>query len=152
MSTSGTLEVVRQALDKVHASVALVRASVDKLPPYDDRRDYSADDREPYDALSDRFVRAVEVGLRFFRSLERLQFAEESDTLRDLLNRMEKLGIVSSVEIWFRMRDVRNRIVHDYVPGVVKQMYDDIMGAFAAELIASAEHARNALDAMKDEG
>jgi hypothetical protein len=65
---------------------------------------------------------------------------------------MEKLGIVSSVEVWFRMRDVRNRIVHDYVPGVVKQMYDDIMGAFAAELIASAEHARNALDAMKAEG
>jgi len=62
---------------------------------------------------------------------------------------MEKLGIVSSVEIWFRMRDVRNRIVHDYVPGVVKQMYDDIMGTFAAELIASANHARNAIDATK---
>jgi uncharacterized protein with HEPN domain len=56
------------------------------------------------------------------------------------------------VEIWFRMRDVRNRIVHDYVPGVVKQMYDDIMGAFAAELIASADRVRTALETIKADG
>ena len=77
MNASGTLGVARQAMEKVLASVTLVRASVDKLPPYDARRDYTADDREPYDALSDRFVRAVEVSLRCFRSLEMLQFAEE---------------------------------------------------------------------------
>ncbi len=95
--------------------------------------------------MSDRFIRAVEVGITFFRSYEMFEFAEQSDTLRNLLNRMEKTGIVSSVEIWFRMRDVRNRIVHDYLPQEVKEMYDDMMGAFSRELIRSVEEAKNAL-------
>ncbi len=142
MNPSDQSTLTRQSLDKMVAAIALVRASLDKLPPYDDRRVYDADEREPFDALSDRFIRAVEVCLRFFRSYERLQFAEESDTLRDLLNRMEKMGMVSSVEAWFRMRDVRNRIVHDYLPGVVKHMYDDIMGDFGKELAVCAANAQ----------
>jgi len=36
------------------------------------------------------------------------------------------------------MRDVRNRIVHDYLPSETKQMYDDIMGPLSAELILVA--------------
>src|SRR6056297_4148059 len=126
-------------------TVALVRASLAKLKPYEENRVYNAEELEPYDALSDRFIRAVEVGIKFFRSYEMLEFAEQSDTLRNLLNRMEKTGMVSSVEIWFRMRDVRNRIVHDYLPQEVKDMYDDIMGAFSSELMRSVEKAKDAL-------
>jgi hypothetical protein len=134
MTTPEQTEVTKRELAKMFDTVALVQASLDKLTSYDATRNYSSDESEPYDALSDRFIRAVEISLKFFRSYERLQFAEESDTLRDRLNRMEKLELISSVEQWFNMRDVRNRIVHDYLPNEIKQMYDDIMGPFAAEL------------------
>ncbi len=134
MSRREQAEITRQARAKMLAAVALVQASLRKLEAYDETRAYTADESEPYDALSDRFIRAVESSLRFFRSYERLQLAEVSDTLRDLLNRMEKLGLVSAVELWFDMRDVRNRIVHDYLPGETREMYEDIMGPFAAEL------------------
>ncbi len=142
MTTSEQLEITKRALDKMLVTVALVQASLRKLTTYDVARNYSADESEPYDALSDRFIRAVEVSLEFFRSYERLQFAEESDTLRDWLNRMEKLALISSVERWFNMRDVRNRIVHDYIPTEIKQMYDDIMGDFAEELVFCVDKAR----------
>jgi len=65
--------------------------------------------------------------------------------LRDQLNRMEKLGIISSTETWFRLRDVRNRIVHDYLPGKIKEIYDDIMGPFGVELTESLKAIRTAL-------
>jgi len=123
----------------------LVQASLNKVAPYDPHCDYTADEREPYDALCDRFIRAVEVSLKFFRTYEKVQFAEESDTLRDMLNRIEKVGLISSVELWFRMRDVRNRIVHDYLPEKVKEMYDDIMGAFGSELQLCARSAKKCL-------
>ena len=57
----------------------------------------------------------------FFRTYERYLFAESSDTIRDLLNRMA-------------MRDVRNRIVHDYLPKDIKQIYDSIQNQFGDEL------------------
>lgn len=141
MSANKQAEITRHARQKMNDAVALVQASLNKLQPYDEKHAYSADESEPYDALSDRFIRAVEVSIKFFRSYERLQFAENSDALRDLLNRMEKLEMISSVEVWFRMRDVRNRIVHDYLPHEIKIMYDDIMGLFGRELIGCAEKA-----------
>lgn len=136
MNSSDQQAITRQARRQVNDTIHLVEASLDKLQPFDPAYPYTPDEYEPYDALSDRFMRAVEICIKFFRSYERLQFAEESETFRDQLNRMEKLGLVTSVELWFRMREVRNRIVHDYSPEKVKELYDDMMGTLGNELRA----------------
>lgn len=116
-------------------AIALVEASLAGLARYDAQRAYTPKEREPYDALSDRFVRAVEVSLRFFRTYERHLYAENSETLRDLLNRVDKLRLIDSVALWIEMRDVRNRIVHDYLPEQIQALYDLVMGRFGDELI-----------------
>jgi uncharacterized protein YutE (UPF0331/DUF86 family) len=116
-------------------AINLVEASINNVKPYNIDYDYTPEEREPYDALSDRFIRAVETSLKFFRSYEKLMFAENSETLRDLLNRMEKLKLISSVTKWMEMRDIRNRIVHDYLPEDLKEIYDTITGDFGKELI-----------------
>lgn len=145
MTSSDQRAIVQSDYQKLEAAMELLLFSLNKLQPYEACRITTADEHEPYDALSDRFIRAAEMFIKFFRSYERLQFAEESDTLRDQLNRMEKLGIISSTETWFRLRDVRNRIVHDYLPGKIKEIYDDIMGPFGVELTESLKAIRIAL-------
>lgn len=144
MSLENQRAIAQITRDKMLDAVSLVSASLDKLDEYRIDRRYTPDEREPYDALCDRFIRAVEISLKFFRSYERLQYAENSETLRDLMNRMEKLDLISGVEIWFIMREVRNRIVHDYLPEEVKGMYDDIMGPLGEELQRCAEKVRTA--------
>ncbi len=126
--------LLEQAARKSVSAINLVMDSVERLEPYDDTREYTSLELEPYDALSDRFIRAVEVCIRFFRSLDIYESAVEAETYRELLNRMEKIGIVSSVELWMDMRDVRNRIVHDYLPEEAKSRFDDIMYRFSDEL------------------
>lgn len=116
-------------------AIELIEASLISIQPYDVKASYSPKDREPYDALCDRFIRAVEISIKFFKSYEMLMYAEYSETLRDLLNRMEKLGFISSVTIWMKMRDVRNRIVHDYLPDEIQEMYDSIIGDFGSEIV-----------------
>lgn len=44
--------------------------SVNKTTDFDSERNYSADELEPYDALSDRFIRTVELAIKFFRTYE----------------------------------------------------------------------------------
>jgi hypothetical protein len=127
-------EQLDRAKNKVVSAVALVARSVNKLQPFDPDRPYSMDDIEPYDALCDRFIRAVEVCIKYFRTYEYAFFAVNSDTLRDALNVMEKNGLITSTLIWLDMRDVRNRIVHDYLPEQLKLLYDCIMNEFFAEL------------------
>jgi len=126
--------ITLSALGKAADTLVLVEASLTGTPAYDQDRTYTPKEREPFDALCDRFIRAVEVCIRFLRSYERLMFAENSDTYRDLLGRMEKLDLISSVLCWVDMREVRNRIVHDYLPNQIRKLYDEIMGPFGDEL------------------
>jgi nucleotidyltransferase substrate binding protein (TIGR01987 family) len=112
----------------------LVEASLSQITPYDVNQNYTPEEMEPYDAMSGRFIRAVEVSLKFFRTYERYLFAESSDTIRDLLNRMATVDLITSTQLWVAMRDVRNRIVHDYLPKDIKQIYDAIQNQFGNEL------------------
>jgi len=122
------------AKEKLQKAFYLLNASVEKTGAYDVDRIYTPDELEPYDALSDRFIRTVEVAIKFFRSYEYYLQAEQSQTLRDGLHRMEKLELISNIDVWLEMRDIRNRIVHDYVPEKIAEMYQLIRGEFYNEL------------------
>lgn len=119
---------------KCRRALELFLASVDGYVPYDPNQPYTAKELEPYDALSDRFIRAVEAALKFFRSYERFNFGEFSETVRDLLGRMEKVGLISGVGFWIDMRDLRNRVVHDYLPEQLVRLYGSIVGECGPEL------------------
>ena len=80
--------------EKARRTIDLVVASLSEYRPFNPAATYTPKDLEPYDALADRFVRAVECCLRYFRSYELLEFAEQSDSTRSLLNRMEKPDLV----------------------------------------------------------
>ena len=54
---------------------------------------------------------------------------------------MEKLNLVSGATLWLQMRNVRNRIVHDYLPEQTAQMYSEISGRYGREL----QHIRSLL-------
>ena len=119
---------------KAIKAIQLVSASLSDYQPFDPKRAYTPKELEPYDALADRFVRVVECVLRYFRSYEMLEFAEQSDTTRGLLNRMEKLDLVSQAKYWLSMRNIRSRIVHDYLPEQTAQMFAEIAEVYSAEL------------------
>jgi hypothetical protein len=135
MSAEMTL-LAAASREKTLKALVLLEASLSDYLPYEAKRVYTPKQLEPYDALSDRFVRAVETSIKFFRTYERLMFAEYSDTLRDLLNRMHKLDLISGVEMWIELRDVRNRVVHDYLPEQLESLYALMTGPFADELMA----------------
>ena len=88
--------VAEAARGKAIRSISLFAASVRRYRSFDPKRRYTPKQLEPYDAMADRYLRAVEASIRYFRAYERYQFGETSDTLRDLLSRMEKLGLIPS--------------------------------------------------------
>ena len=127
--------LLRADFEKLSRAIALVVHSTERVQPYDAERTYDPMELEPYDALSGRFERAVEVALgKFFRSVELFESGIPSDTVRDRLNGMRKLDLIADVELWLEMRGVRNRIAHDYLPEEIKVIYDDITQKYAVEL------------------
>lgn len=139
-----TLEpLIASSREKLFAAFELLFASVDDYRGFDPSRTYTPKEREPFDALSDRYLRAFESSLKFFRTLERVREVAPSETFRDLLLRMHKLDFISDPEIWLRLRDVRNRIAHEYLPGELEKIYASMIGPAAAELRRLAQRAAN---------
>ena len=55
------------------------------------------------------------IGAKIFRYvLAWLYEEEETMSMRDVLDRLERLGVIDSVESWVYMRELRNTIAHDY--------------------------------------
>jgi uncharacterized protein with HEPN domain len=50
--------------------------------------------------------------------------------------------LASSANLWLAMRNVRNRIVHDYLPEQVAQMFEEISGGHGNELLRLGEKLR----------
>ena len=128
------LELTGFALNKATDSIKLVEASLKKFKTYEKDKIYSPDELDPYDALSDRFIRSVEICIKFFKSYELYHYGVNSDTVRDLLNQMAKLKLISSTLTWMQMRDVRNRIVHDYLPDQIYDIYELSNNIYGKEL------------------
>lgn len=119
--------------EQLRAAIEIFLASVDDYPGFEPTRRYTPKEREPFDALSDRYLRAFESALKLFRTYERIREAAPSDTFRDLLLRMEKLGIISDLQTWIVLRDVRNRIAHEYLPEELAKVYAAMVTTGAAE-------------------
>ena len=122
------------AIEKFQKTFLLLKVSVEKTSDFDANKIYTADELEPYDALSDRFIRLVEIAIKLFRTYEYYLQAEQSQTLRDGLHQMEKLALISNIDIWLDMRDIRNKIVHDYVPEKIAEIYQLVRNDFYDEL------------------
>lgn len=138
MTSSELDSLVMGARSRYDDAVRLVVASMQRYKPYDPLFSYSPLEREPYDALCDRYLRAVEMAARYFRTLERSRLAINSESYRDLLGNMAKWGVISDIDLWFRMRDLRNRIAHDYLPDQLAEIYGLIVDAYGPELVQVA--------------
>ena len=123
------LESINKALNSIKALLH----SADKILPFKPDKTYSLDELEPYDALTSRFERAVEVCInKLFRSIQYYETGAKEGTIRDTLNLMIKLDIIEDTEQWMNMRDIRNRITHDYLPEKLAQIYVEITEKYIA--------------------
>jgi hypothetical protein len=70
---------------------------------------------ERLDAFASRFSRLQDtVGDKLLPALL-LALAERPGAAIDNLDRAEKLGLLSSADIWLEMRRLRNQMVHEYI-------------------------------------
>ncbi len=73
------------------------------------------DDFEPWEALTSRFARCTDIFLSKYIRLEILELDPGfRGEMRDYLDKAEKAGLVSSADKWMSIRELRNKIAHEY--------------------------------------
>ncbi|MGH6634872.1 MAG: hypothetical protein ACRED0_01605 [Gammaproteobacteria bacterium] len=68
----GYAVVAESTRSKAVDAIELLSASLAAYQPFDPAKNYSPAEREPYDAMCDRYVRAVEAAIKFFPKLRAL--------------------------------------------------------------------------------
>ena len=56
------------------------------------------------------------IGAKLFRRFlyEQKEIEEMDMPMKDILNLLEKLGFLESVQVWDRLREIRNNLAHEY--------------------------------------
>lgn len=92
-------------------------------------------DLDEYELLSSRFQRLID---HFISKLARTIFIFESWsdewTSRDMLLFCEKLKIISSVDLWMKMKSIRNQIVHEYLVQELQELYELLSDDFFEDI------------------
>lgn len=79
-----------------------------------------------YEALSSRFARASDLLLqKFFRAIDSVELVD-GGTLIDALNRAQKRNLIDSQEQMYSIRELRNWVVHEYLPKGLQDLFADL--------------------------
>lgn len=118
MTTEDILERYVKTATTHQARLEMVLPDVLKLLPMteDKLRDLTKEQLMCLDTLTGRFAKLQDVlGSKIFPLIiKAFERDDAQDTIRDQLNKVEKLGALESVATWKELREIRNEIAHDY--------------------------------------
>jgi hypothetical protein len=103
----------------------------------------NSEHKKTVDAFLLRFGRLQDMlGSKIFRGIL-LMGGEEVGSVIDILNKMEKFGIIGSADEWLSIRESRNNVVHEYItdPEDIAESLNQIVN-YAYKLVAVIECAK----------
>lgn len=100
---------------------------------------------EVWESFAARFGRSADIFLnRYLRTLLLEQDPGYEGSLRDMLNKAEKLGLIEEVSTWLEIREIRNVAVHDYNESSLSKIY--LRMKSLAPLLLDVKHIINQRD------
>lgn len=86
------------------------------------------DELEPWEALTSRFARVTDIYMSKYLRLKILELDPGfRGEMRDLLDKAEKVGLISDADQWMKIRELRNIISHEYTPEDLKKTFEDVL-------------------------
>lgn len=125
MSASTHREFLNQAANELEAARDHLLYSARKVKGLSDKAGkWSESQLADIEAFTSRYARVVDLLVhRVLRAIDQYELAAPG-TLLDVANRAEARGLIESVD-WLReLKDVRNRIAHDYAGKQLPQLLE----------------------------
>ncbi|MCB0351673.1 MAG: nucleotidyltransferase substrate binding protein [Bdellovibrionales bacterium] len=110
-----SLEYLEYSFKKIH----------DKKIPIHSK---NPEDLETYEALVSRFSRVTDIFIsKYLRTVALNDDPAYSGALKDWVNYAEKKGVISSASTWMQIRELRNKIAHEYATRDLAQIFTQVI-------------------------
>lgn len=113
------MRTLRENLEKAKLHLDRLKKASQEILEYEILENLNVEDFETVkiiDTFIFRFIKLQDfLGQKLFRRfLDEIGELEENMSFLDVLDKLEKLGIINSVENWIEIRKLRNKLTHEY--------------------------------------
>lgn len=120
LSLSQDLELLERSLFWLQRSFFICSA-------FGDKEVFSAEEYDAVETLTSRYARTSDILIqKIFRSIDKVEL-EDRGTLIDVVNRADKRGLFESVDEIRAIRDLRNKIAHEYSIEEMEKLFAEVM-------------------------
>ncbi|MDZ7608187.1 MAG: hypothetical protein U5K79_21995 [Cyclobacteriaceae bacterium] len=88
---------------------------------------FSFEDEESFDSLTSKFNRTSDLYTQKVLRTIRMLLHEPFVPLIDTMNDFEKISIINSSDEMIEIRDLKNQIVHEYLPEAVQELVPEVL-------------------------
>ncbi len=121
------LQLLKQQLTLLDNAANVLRFSEDKCQAIGIKEQYTPDELDRFESLTNRFARLCDILLqKIFRLIDEIDL-DMQGTLRDRINRAETKGVIKSAEQFINCRVLRNEIAHEYMPEDVLVIFKKVL-------------------------
>jgi hypothetical protein len=120
-------EALKQELIGLKNARDALQYSYNKCASIGVKSGLSNEEMESFEALTSRFARLSDIIIqKIFRFFDTLNL-ETSGTVRDRINRAEKMGAINSADEFIEIRILRNEIAHEYKSETIHEIFEQVM-------------------------
>lgn len=104
----------------------------------DPAAEYGLPDADRMEAYTARFARLLDIYVqKILRLIDKIDLGE-GGTLRDIINRAAKKGLLTDADTLMQLKIYRNEIAHDYIPAHFRRIFFEVKEyeSFLLETIA----------------
>lgn len=124
-------------LDLLEKSLYWLRRSYGICTSFGVTTGYTEEQLDAIETLTSRYARTSDIIIqKVFRSIDQFEF-EGGGTMIDVVNRAHKRGLFDSVEELRMIKDLRNKIAHEYSREDIEGVYAQVM-SFVPQIFAIA--------------
>lgn len=135
------IELLIESIDTLTFSIQWFKKSVDRCSSIVLKSEFSnPSDFEALETLTARFARSVDIlTSKVYRSIDKVEM-NNGKTLIEVIEFLEKIGVVTSFQQTKRLKELRNDIVHEYQQDDLNDLFRSIYKS-SAILLEDADRA-----------
>lgn len=142
ISKERLIENIKVELQNLETAVAGLQKSMQKCIPLSTQSDWSFSQSESADSLMVKFSRISDIFTQKILTSIVILSLENFDGFIDKINICEKLGVIISAQDMVDIRQLRNKVNHEYESEMITKIFNDIL-EYTPKLLANIEQTKS---------
>lgn len=127
MNSDSNIRLLNEEFQLLKKSLFHLSGSVERCKTIGFEKVYSFDELESFDSLTGRFARSADIYTQKVLRTIFILLREDKGFFADRVIKAENEGIIKKAEQLLQIKDLRNDIVHQYIPEATIDLVRDVL-------------------------